>query len=100
MSCLWESVHLMNELCTSRRYESITIELDEPIYKEASMALQAIGSSVEEFSALCLLKMVRYVRDIPSCSTMQPDELIRRIVDDVTEELELCYVNKPTTKRE
>ena len=84
----------------ARNYETIEIELDEIIYKEASIVLQSVGSSVEEFSALCLLKMVRYVRDIPSCATMQPDELIRQIVDDVTEELELCYVNKPTTKCE
>lgn len=85
----------MNDPCTCRQYETVTIEFDETIYKEASAALQSIGSSVEEFSALCLLKMVRYIRDIPGCLERQPDELIRRIVDDVTEELELCYVNKP-----
>lgn len=85
----------MNDPCTCRQYETVTIEFDETIYKEASAALQSISSSVEEFSALCLLKMVRYIRDIPGCLERQPDELIRRIVDDVTEELELCYVNKP-----
>lgn len=85
----------MNDSCTTRPYEAVTIELDETIYKEASAALQSIGSSVEEFSALCLLKLVRYLRDIPGCAELQPHELVRRIVDDVTEELELCYVNKP-----
>ena len=78
-----------------KTYEAITIELDETIYKAASVVLQAIGSSVEEFSALCLLKLVRYTRDIPDCAEMQPDALIQRIVNDVSEELELCYVNKP-----
>lgn len=76
-------------------YEEIAVKLDEEIYKAASLSLQAIGSSVEEFSALCLLKLVRYVRDIPDCATMQADTLIQRIVNDVSEELELCYVNKP-----
>lgn len=46
-------------------------------------------------TALCILKTVRYLQDIPACAAMAPNQLIQKVSADVLEELELCHANKP-----
>ena len=80
---------------SEHRYVPMTFNLDTDLYHVASYLLGKLDCSVEQFSALCMLKMVRHMQNMPEITKEDMHVLIRKVVDEISEELELCYVNKP-----
>ena len=77
-----------------KEYVTIQFEISPVLYKAAQESLSSIGSTVAQFSALCLLKGARYLRDIPGFSSLPSEQIIEKIVSEVVEELLLLYHNR------
>ena len=82
----------------NKEYATLQVEISPALYHAAQLSLKLLGSSVEEYCALCILHVVRYMHRIPECQEMSQEELTRMVVADVIEMLEICHANRNVQK--